>query len=65
MGQEGFLLVPLRAYEKAALAAAALCMIVPGVYSDGIGISVLALIYFLAKMRKKNNLPADVSAEGA
>ena len=65
IGLEGFLLVPLRAYEKAALAAAALCMIVPGVYSDGIGISVLALIYFLAKMRKKNNLPADVSAEGA
>ena len=54
IGLEGFLYVPLRLYERAIALGAALCMIVPGVYTDAIGLSLLAAIIFLTKMRRGN-----------
>ncbi len=65
IGLEGYLYTPLRLYERIALVGAALCMIVPGVYTDGIGVAVLALVYFLAKTRKKNAMPAAAPENAA
>ncbi len=52
IGLEGFLLVALRMYERAALVGAALCMIWPGLYSDAIGVGILGAIYMLVRMRR-------------
>ncbi|MDR1709717.1 MAG: TRAP transporter permease [Candidatus Accumulibacter sp.] len=54
IGLEGFLLAPLRHYERALLVAAALCMIVPGAWSDSIGAAILLGVYLIVRMRKKN-----------
>ncbi|WP_337995696.1 TRAP transporter permease [Oleispirillum naphthae] len=54
IGLEGFLKVELRAYERAALVAAALAMIKPGFYTDVAGLMGLAAVYALASLRAKN-----------
>jgi TRAP transporter 4TM/12TM fusion protein len=54
IGLEGFLLVSLRFYERIALIGGALCMIVPGVFSDAAGLGVLIAVCFLAKLRSGN-----------
>ncbi|SBV93604.1 TRAP transporter, 4TM/12TM fusion protein [uncultured delta proteobacterium] len=56
VGLEGFLFVNLRIYERLALLGAALCMIKPGMYTDAVGLGLLAAVYCLAKMRKKPEL---------
>jgi TRAP transporter 4TM/12TM fusion protein len=58
IGLEGFLFVPLRFYERIVLVGAALCMIVPGVASDLTGFGLLAIIYFLARLRSRNTVTA-------
>lgn len=64
IGLEGFLLVPLRPHERALLICGALCMIVPGVYSDVIGLGALGCVFFLAKMRKKST-PTNLEVNAA
>jgi TRAP transporter 4TM/12TM fusion protein len=63
IGIEGFLLVPLRFYERITLLGGALCMIVPGVLSDSIGLAILAAVFFLAKWRRKT-VPAKSAPPG-
>lgn len=66
IGLEGYLLTPLRFYERIALVGGALCMIVPGIYSDAIGLAILGAVYFLAKTRSaKTPAPADAAEEPA
>jgi TRAP transporter 4TM/12TM fusion protein len=63
VGLEGFLFVPLRAYERTALVVAALCMIKPGMYSDAAGLAVLVVVYLLARARHKAAPPVAGDAE--
>lgn len=66
IGLEGFLMVNLRFYERIMLVGAALCMIVPGLYSDAIGLGILAAVFFLARMRKASApVPAAPTGESA
>ena len=61
IGLEGFLMVALRFYERIVLIGAALCMIVPGVYTDFMGLGLLAAVFFLAKMRR-GSVPSAANA---
>ena len=63
IGLEGFMFVPLRIYERLLLLGGALCMIVPGVYTDAIGLVLLGGVYFLAKMRR-GSVPTPVEPTG-
>ncbi len=65
IGLEGFLFVPLRPYERVILFAAALSMIVPGLYTDFVGLALLAVVFSLARIRAKHaaGAPQPVAAE--
>ncbi len=65
IGLEGYLMVPLRFYERAALVTGALCMIVPGVYTDGIGLGLLAAVFLLARLRRGGAAAPAADAEAA
>ena len=51
VGLEGYLHTGLTMPERTALCAAALCMIIPGILTDAAGLSVLAIVYRIAKNR--------------
>lgn len=62
IGLEGFLLVPLRKYERAVLVSGALCMIWPGVYTDALGLGALTLVFFMARLRRDATPAASARA---
>ena len=64
IGLEGFLYVPLRMYERAIALGGALCMIIPGVYTDFIGLGLLAAIVFLTRLRRKSG-PVEMKGSPA
>jgi TRAP-type uncharacterized transport system fused permease subunit len=55
-GMAGYVIMPLRAYERAALISAAVLMILPERMTDIIGISVGAAVILLCILRRRKAL---------
>lgn len=49
----GFLMAPLKWFERIMLSAAGLTLIIPGIITDMIGFGLFGLVFFLNHMRKK------------
>lgn len=52
-GVQGFFLIKTRFYERMLLFVSAFALIVPGLWTDLVGFSALALVYFLQKARRE------------